>query len=168
MIQTVILLGLFPAVMAFAAVSDLFTMTISNRLSLVLAGGFFLAAALVGMPLADVGSHVLAGMLVLVISFGLFAFGWIGGGDAKLAAVTALWFQPSEALLYFIYASLLGGLLTIVLLQLRTGLLPLALYRVPWIAQLHDSKTGVPYGAAMAPAALIVLPDTAWVVHAAF
>jgi prepilin peptidase CpaA len=39
---------------------------------------------------------------------------------------------------------------------------------VPWIAQLHDSKTGVPYGAAMAPAALIVLPQTGWLAHAAF
>ena len=63
---------------------------------------------------------------------------------------------------------MLGGVLTLGILQLRTGMLPLALYRVPWIAQLHDAKTGVPYGAAMAPAALIVLPDTAWVAHAAF
>ncbi len=46
--------------------------------------------------------------------------------------------------------------------------MPCFFYRVPWIAQLHDSRTGVPYGAAMAPAALIVFPDTAWVAHALF
>ena len=55
---------------------------------------------------------------------------------------------------------MLGGILTLVILQLRTGLLPMVFYRVPWIAQLQDSRTGVPYGAAMAPAALIVFPDT--------
>ena len=35
--------------------------------------------------------HVAAGAAVLAVTFALFAFGWIGGGDAKLAAATALW-----------------------------------------------------------------------------
>ena len=35
---------LFPALMAFAAASDLLTMTISNRVSLGLVAGFFLLA----------------------------------------------------------------------------------------------------------------------------
>ena len=38
MLTDAIRLLLFPALMAFAASSDLFTMTISNRLSLALAG----------------------------------------------------------------------------------------------------------------------------------
>ena len=41
-VTDVIRLLLFPALMAFAASSDLLTMTISNRLSLALAGGFLL------------------------------------------------------------------------------------------------------------------------------
>jgi prepilin peptidase CpaA len=53
-------------------------------------------------------------------------------------------------------------------LQLRGGLMPALFYRVPWLAQLNDSRSGVPYGAAMAPAALIVFPQTAWVAHAIF
>jgi len=39
---------LFPALMAFAAASDLFTMTISNRVSLGLAAGFLVLAPLTG------------------------------------------------------------------------------------------------------------------------
>jgi prepilin peptidase CpaA len=158
----------FPLAMIYAGLMDLATLKIRNTLVLAIGVAWLILAPLAGFSLAELGSSALVAGGVFVVTFTLFALGWIGGGDAKLAAVTALWFQPSEALLYFIYASLLGGLLTIVLLQLRTGLLPLALYRVPWIAQLHDSKTGVPYGAAMAPAALIVLPDTVWMVHAAF
>ena len=42
MVTDVIRLLLFPALMAFAASSDLLTMTISNRLSLALTGGLFL------------------------------------------------------------------------------------------------------------------------------
>ena len=51
---------LFPALMAFAASSDLLTMTISNRLSLALAGGFFLLALVTGMGLYAIGMHLAA------------------------------------------------------------------------------------------------------------
>jgi prepilin peptidase CpaA len=46
------ILGLFPAAMAFAAASDLVSMAISNRLSIALLLGFFVMAAMIGMPLA--------------------------------------------------------------------------------------------------------------------
>ena len=92
MVTDVIRLLLFPALMAFAASSDLLTMTISNRLSLALAGGFFLLIAVTGMSLYAVGMHLAAAMVVLVVAFAFFSQGWIGGGDAKLAAATALWF----------------------------------------------------------------------------
>jgi prepilin peptidase CpaA len=160
MIQTVILMGLFPAVMAFAAASDLFTMTISNRLSLLLAIGFFLAAALVGMPLAQVGTHVLAGVLVLGVSFGLFAFGWIGGGDAKLAAATSLWLGFGYLFDYFFVASILGGGLALFLIAVRRFPLPISLVGTRWIERLHSTKTGVPYGIALAAAGLVVYPHT--------
>src|ERR1700733_5632481 len=76
---------LFPAVMAVAASSDLLTMTISNRISIVLAVGFFALAAMSGTSLPDVLSHVGAAALVLAVTFVFFIRGWIGGGDAKLA-----------------------------------------------------------------------------------
>jgi len=81
---------LFPATMAFAASTDLLTMTISNRVSIILAVGFVVLAALQGMPLVDVGSHFAAALLVLAVGFVFFWRGWIGGGDAKLAAQALL------------------------------------------------------------------------------
>src|SRR4030088_702953 len=86
-------LMLFPTMMAFAASSDLLTMTISNRVSIILIGGFFALALMSGMPPAQVLSHVGAGAVVLVVAFGFFTRGWIGGGDAKLAAATAPWLR---------------------------------------------------------------------------
>ena len=80
---------LFPALMAFAAVSDLTTMKISNRISLLLLAGFVLLAAVSGMSWHAISMHLVAGVVVLVLAFGCFAAGWIGGGDAKLAAATA-------------------------------------------------------------------------------
>ena len=162
MLTDAIRLLLFPALMAFAASSDLFTMTISNRLSLALAGGFVLLAAASGLAWPVIGMHVAAAALVLVISFILFTRGWIGGGDAKLAAATALWFGFDYLLDYMIYASLFGGALTLMLLQFRRLPLPEALAKQPWIQRLHDQAGGVPYGIALAAAALIVYPDTGW------
>jgi len=153
---------LFPALMAFAASSDLFTMTISNKLSLALAGGFFLLVVVTGMGFGAIGMHLLAAALVLVIAFVLFTQGWIGGGDAKLAAAAALWFGFGYLLDFLVYASLLGGALTIVLIQFRRLPLPHVLARQPWIMRLHDKAGGVPYGIALAAAALIVYPKTGW------
>jgi prepilin peptidase CpaA len=153
---------LFPAMMAFAASSDLLTMTISNRVSLALAGGFLVLALMTGMAPPDVAWHFAAGMLVLVIAFTLFAGGWIGGGDAKLAAATALWLGFDQLLAYALYASLIGGLLTLVIVQLRTMPLPTLLAGRPWAERLHRMDTGIPYGIALAASALLVYPHTAW------
>lgn len=162
MLADVIRLLLFPALMAFAASSDLFTMTISNRLSLALAGSFFLLTLVIGMSLPAVGMHLAAAALVLAFSFGFFSQGWIGGGDAKLVAATALWFGFDFLLDYLIYASLFGGALTLILIQFRKLPLPAALARQPWILRLHESGGGIPYGIALAAAALIVYPKTGW------
>jgi len=158
---------LFPLAMVYAGLMDIVTMTIRNMLVLALVAGWLALAPLAGFSLAELGWSVGVAGVVLVLAFIMFALGWIGGGDAKLAAATALWFSPEQALLYFTYASLIGGLLTLGLLELRTWMLPAALVRVPWIASLHDRKSGVPYGAAMAPAALLVFPETGWLTHAA-
>jgi prepilin peptidase CpaA len=157
---------LFPLAMIYAGLMDLVTLKIRNTLVIALGCAWLLLAPLSGFSIAELSQSAAVAGGVLAVTFTFFALGWIGGGDAKLAAVTALWFAPYEALQYFAYASVLGGILTLVIVQLRTGVIPMFFYRVPWIAQLHDSRTGVPYGAAMAPAALIVFPDTAWVTHA--
>jgi prepilin peptidase CpaA len=155
-------LTLFPAVMAFAASSDLITMTISNRVSILLVGGFLALALMGGMPTMEVLSHAGAGAVVLVVTFGFFTCGWIGGGDAKLAAATAMWFGFDYLLNYLLYASLLGGALTLLLIEVRLVPLPGLLARQFWAQRLHRKDGDIPYGIALAAAALLVYPDTPW------
>jgi prepilin peptidase CpaA len=162
MLADAIRLMLFPGLMAFAASSDLLTMTISNRVSLALIAGFFVMAAVIGMSPAAIMMHIGAAALVLVVAFGFFAQGWIGGGDAKLAAATALWLGFDHLLVYLVYASLFGGILTLMLLQVRSLPLPSLLCGQPWAERLHRKDSGVPYGIALAVAALAVYPDTIW------
>ncbi|SRR5581483_7973851 len=153
---------LFPAAMAFAASSDLLTMTIPNRVSAVMIAGFVLLAVLTGLSLEQAALHAAAGLLVLAITFTLFSFGWIGGGDAKLAAATALWFGFDHLLEYALFGSLFGGALTLMLLYFRSLPMPSPLIGHAWAERLHQPGGGVPYGIALAAAALVVYPSTPW------
>ena len=157
-------LTLFPAVMAFAASSDLFTMTIVNRVSIILVAGFGLLTTFTGMGASDLLSHVGAAAAVLAVVFAFFAFGWIGGGDAKLAAATALWFGFAHLVDYLLYASLFGGALTLAIIYFRGMPLPQVFVGLPWAERLHRSDSGIPYGTALAAAALVVYPHTQWMV----
>ena len=153
---------LFPALMVFAASSDLFTMTISNRIALALIGGFFLLALMTGMGTSEILSHLGAATVVLAVTFVCFARGWIGGGDAKLAAATALWFGFDHLMDYLLFASLFGGALTLIIIRFRVMPLPETLARQEWVQRLHRLDSGVPYGIALAAAALVVYPNTIW------
>ncbi len=160
-LSQIVILVVFPAVMAYAAASDIVSMTISNRLCLALVAAFALFAFSVGLSWPQIGWHLAAGLSVLVLCFGLFAAGWIGGGDAKLAAATALWFGFEQLLPYFLVAALAGGVLTFVILRLRALPLPERAERWDWARRLHGVEKGVPYGVALAFAALVILPETA-------
>jgi len=162
MLTDALRLLLFPTLMAFAASSDLFTMTISNRVTLALICSFAGMALFSGMAPMDVLTHVGAAATVLAFAFVFFARGWIGGGDAKLAAATALCFGFEHLMPYLLYASIFGGVLTLAMIRFRLIPLPQSLAEQEWVKRLHRLDGGVPYGIALAAAALMIYPDTAW------
>jgi prepilin peptidase CpaA len=150
----------FPVLVLYAAVSDLCTMTIPNRVSLLLAGGFLAGAPLVGLSPYDVLLHGACGLSVLAVGFVLFALRWVGGGDVKLAAATALWFGTERIVDYLLTAALGGGVLTLAILSLRSIPLPAFALGWDWLNRLHDRRSGVPYGIALAASALLIYPTT--------
>lgn len=160
MLNSLAMLG-FPAILAWAAVSDMMTMRISNIIPLLLVLFFVILAILVGLPLATIGVHFLVAFVVLLITFGLFAAGWVGGGDAKLAAAVALWFGYPLSINFLLTAAIFGGGLTLAFLLLRRWPLPAGLLGVEWITRLHNQSNGVPYGIALAAAGMMVYAETA-------
>ena len=165
MLTEAVRLLVFPALMAFAASSDLFTMTISNRVTLALVGGFVAMAFMSGMSPSDVLAHAEASAMVLAVTFLFFARGWIGGGDAKLAAATALWLGFDQLAMFLTYTAAFGGALALAILAYRGT--PVSAFPLPgWAARLHTKGEGMPYGVAIAAGALFVYPATAW--YAAF
>jgi len=142
---TEILLVLLALLLVIAAVIDVRTFTISNRLNLTVA----LLAPLywwsVGLPLWP---GVAIQLAVAAAVFGLFAIaffvGMMGGGDVKLAAAISLWFSTLMTLRFLVFMSIAGGVLTLVVLARHRML-------------KKPGRPEVPYGVAIAIGALAIL-----------
>lgn len=142
---TEILLALLALLLVVAAVIDVRTFTISNRLNLTVA----LAAPIywwsAHLPLwPDVGLQVAIAAGVFALLAAAFYAGMMGGGDVKLAAALALWFSPLSTLKFLIFMSIAGGLLTLVVVGLHR-------------LRKKAGKPQVPYGVAIAVGGLIIL-----------
>lgn len=161
------LLLVFPALMIFAGAFDLLTMTIPNKVSLGLVAGFLCLAPFVGFGWETFGLHVGLGAAMLAIAVAMFAMGWIGGGDAKVFAAASLWMGPAYILDFAVMAAILGGVLTLVIIGLRSVPIPAGLAGQSWLTRLHEANRGIPYGIALSVAALIIYPDTVWLHGAA-
>jgi prepilin peptidase CpaA len=160
MTAEVLVLIALPLLLGAAGAWDLASFTIPNFLNSALLALFVLFAAATGLGLPAIGWHLLAGLVGLALGFALFAFGFVGGGDAKLFAVTALWLGFRDLLPYILVASIAGGVLTLVMLALRQCPLPQFFQHQAWITKLHDARSGIPYGVALAAGAFILLPST--------
>lgn len=147
---------------AVALVSDLATMTIGNNLIVALLALYLLAAPFSVYRWDQIAFTLGASFCVLAAGLIVFARGWVGGGDVKLAAAAVLWVGAEQTLDYFVHASIFGGLLTLVLLAFRRMPLPPQALRAAWIARLHAAGGKVPYGVALAIAAAFLMPTTRW------
>jgi hypothetical protein len=103
------LLLIFPALAILGGLKDLTSYTIPNWISVALIVAFVPAALVSGVPLARVGLCLAVGVGALVAGMGMFAAGWIGGGDGKLFAVCALWLGWPAALPFLLYTGRRGS-----------------------------------------------------------
>jgi prepilin peptidase CpaA len=142
---TDLLLVALAAILIVAAVIDMRTFTISNRLNATVALGaplYWLSVALAPWP--GMAVQLAAGGIVFVLLAGAFYAGMMGGGDVKLAAALALWFPPAGTIKFLVLMSLAGGVLTL-------GVL--AWHR----AMRREGRPEVPYGVAIAFGGLAIL-----------
>ncbi|WP_104017264.1 A24 family peptidase [Roseovarius nitratireducens] len=137
-----------------AAVSDAVTLRIPNALILYLLAGYAATAALTGPGWADLAASAAVGIAILAGGALLFARGWMGGGDVKLLAVTALWLEPAAMPAFLLLTAMAGGLLTLALVICRA----LGAHRLAGdrFAALRAPMDRVPYGIAIAAAAIAV------------
>jgi prepilin peptidase CpaA len=136
------------------------TFKIPNKLSLALIFLFIPAAFIAQLEPAQWGGHVLIALFALGFGIAAFAFRWMGGGDGKFLAATALWFGPTDALSFLVAACIAGGLVALALLSFRHVPLPALLSRHGWIQRLWTAESGVPYALAFCAGALFIYPET--------
>lgn len=149
-----------PFCLAFSAVSDAFTMTIPNRVPIVLMATFAIVAPLAGLGIPEIALHIATALAVFGICFCLFALGTMGGGDAKLLTACALWFGANGSLMEFLVSvSLFGGALTLAILFLRAQEDLILSSRIP-IPRLLFTATKIPYGIAIAAGGFVAYPSS--------
>ncbi|WP_153770600.1 prepilin peptidase [Labrenzia sp. CE80] len=156
--------SIFPVLVVFAGASDLLTMTIPNRVSILLILAFGLMGVLAGFSVQEWGIHLLGAAAVFLPCFFMFFLGWMGGGDAKVASAIALWFGFGASLTQFLLLTTIYGMvLTFGILAFRfIPVLPGFCLGQAWLLKLHDKKTGIPYGIAISAAALQTYSSSAW------
>ncbi len=154
------LAAIFPGLIVFAAFSDLFTYRIPNWLSAAVAVAFLALAPVAGLNATAIAYHASCSLAVLLVGLIFFARGWIGGGDAKLAAAVALWLGWGSLYAFLVLAALAGGLLTVAILIARMP--PFAAIYPGVLSKLRSPGGGVPYGVAIAVSAVAVYSQSAW------
>lgn len=154
--------AVFPLLVIVAAMKDVTTFTIPNWISVALVVAFYPVALLLHAPMALIGTCTLVGLGALLIGMGMFAFNWIGGGDAKVLAASALWIGWPAVLPFVLATAVAGGALVLILLQMRSALLRPWMERgPPWVARLATEGGDAPYGVAICAGALFALPQSA-------
>jgi prepilin peptidase CpaA len=142
---TQLLLAVLATLLVVAAVVDVRTFTISNKLNLavaLLAPVYWLTVPLSLWP--EVPIQIAGAVVVFLLLAAAFYAGMMGGGDVKLAAALALWFPPGLTVKFLVFMSLAGGLLTLGLLVWHR-------------AKRREGRPEIPYGVAIAIGALAVL-----------
>lgn len=154
---------LYPVMMLHAGIGDVRTMRIPNRLIFLLLGSYLVAVPVMGFALSYVLWSLAAATAVFALGFLAFSCGWMGGGDVKLLTVAALWLGAGNVAAFIFYTAIFGAMLTILLLVFRAAHLPASWRGRKWISRLHHRDCGVPYGAAIAAAAVLVYVRIPWV-----
>ena len=142
---TEVLLVTLAILLLVAAVVDVRTFTISDRLNLCVA---LLAPVYwwsISMPLGwGVAMQLATGAAVFALFAMAFFLGMMGGGDVKLAAALALWFSLATTLRFLVLMSLAGGVLTLIVMVLHK-------------VRRREGPPEVPYGVAIAFGGIFIL-----------
>ena len=155
-------LMLFPLVMILAGAGDVMTRRIPNSLIIGTAALFLPAALVTGMPLWIMSLHVATAAVLLLFGFGLFSFGVIGGGDAKMMAAAGLWLGFPCSILFVTFSALAGGILAAAIGLWFLVTMEGGIHSAWFDKAVAPLKPSVPYGFALAAGAILATPFSWW------
>ena len=146
----------FVALLIWAAVSDLRSYSIPNKICLAIAA-IYPAHVLASPTPVDWVAGLIVGGAVLAIGFICFVFKWTGAGDVKLLAAGSLWAGSDQIAPYLFVIALAGGALSLGMMIWARFANSSATEGGPGGTRLASLlQTNVPYGAAIAVGGLYV------------
>ncbi len=155
-------LMLFPLLMILGGAGDVMTRRIPNSVVVGTAALFLPAALVTGMPLWIMSLHVATAAVLLVLGFGLFSFGVVGGGDAKMMAAVGLWLGFPCSILFITFSALAGGLLAAAMGLWFLVTMEGGVHSTWFDKAVSPLKPSVPYGFALAAGAILATPFSWW------
>lgn len=153
---------LFPLALVGAGAVDVITSRIPNWLTLIAALLFLPLSIATGMPLWTFVIHVVTGLVLLSVGYGLFSLGSIGGGDAKLLAVAGLWLGYPCSIFFVVCSALAGGVLAAAIGFWYLACLEGGIHSKRLGALFGPLAPDVPYGFALAAGAILATPYSWW------
>lgn len=155
-------LMLFPLLMILSGAVDVMTRRIPNSLVVGTAALFLPAALVTGMPIWIMSLHVATAAVLLALGFGLFSFGVVGGGDAKMMAAAGLWLGFPCSILFITFSALSGGLLAAAMGLWFLVTMEGGMHSAWFDKAVAPLKPSVPYGFALAAGAILATPFSWW------
>lgn len=144
-----------------SAISDISGMKIPNVMSVIIILSFigaYVVGAFAGISedvFFDVWKHVLSGIIMFAITYVLFLFNIIGGGDSKLATAYGFWLGLSGLSAFLFYMTMVGGVVAVVSILIAKFKPFKTVKEGSWIARSQAGESVVPYGIAIFLGAVI-------------
>lgn len=154
---------------ALAAWSDVNSLTIPNSFSVAIGASFLVAflLAIIFAPetffFASWKNHILSGVIVFALTFGLFHFKMIGGGDSKLLSVYALWVGLGGLMPLLFFMAIAGGVMGGLTLLLNKKQLFKKPVQGGWIEAAQAGQKKVPYAVAILVGAVVAFWQTGFI-----
>lgn len=145
-VYVILMLALLATLLVVAAVTDIRSRIISNRLNAVIALLAIPWWFAIGLSSYEILFQIgLAGAVLVAFAI-CFALGMMGGGDVKLLAALGLWLPLTKMLLMLEIMALGGGLLTLGMVIAHK------LRKAP-------GRPEIPYGVAIVGAGLLIVAN---------
>ncbi len=144
-----------------SAVSDISGMKIPNIMSVIVVvsfAGAYAVGAFAGISeniFSDIWKHVLSGIIMFVVTYILFSFNVMGGGDSKLATAYSFWFGLSGLPAFLFYMTFIGGVVAIISILIAKFKPFKMAKKGSWVARSQVGESVVPYGIAIFLGAVI-------------
>jgi prepilin peptidase CpaA len=153
MMATVVLAALI-LLLAAAAVQDVYQLRISNVFPVAI---FLLFPVYAFAKGVDVTIWQNGAVFLAVLALGILAFGahWLGGGDVKLLATTALWFDIAGVAWLIGAIAILGAVIALLFMFFRRVIPEPALLRTGMVSLKRRGP--IPYGIAIAGGAIAAI-----------